>query len=643
MTKSALELKKLEEEKRHNLANENVEQGKLDETIKKRGTDRMLGLGNIAAKMMGATAKNELSWYTYFFDLIMSQLKQSVDCYAGYTVSIAGRSIQILENTYDPVEGYDFKQNIISFKFMPTIGAVDSNGNTTAEASKNFNTKVRGSNSGSTNYDAIDLFKYPLAMDSPSYMLQWLYRGMALCNYKDVRDPSSTNYSLLLAHCYNDTNIMRCFLQRRAALVDLYNDIVLSLNVMNIPFNMPYILRHNWLCSTVFKSNSGVASEYYIVNPEAYFVYHEATGSLKAMEVYRKIRFYGNTPDDILWGLREMFHEMLVPLTNSQAMGTMTGDINKAFGDGIKYPYLSLENLTQFGVAFVSDIKYLQSFKNADIVPIKGSNNTGEFTDFTIQEGIDANLDPFLYQGTYVGYVWNGPELDDGELERYISAGGAITSAQRVFINDENQYIDYYDDEHITEEDQVYNLSFRNTYDVGINYFRLHSSRSEIITDCAVFQYNETGRVSSISSHFLTNIQSDIEFNATDTVPDFIDNYGAFICRLAALGSYEFMPRIYIVWPDPNNNRNRVQLIWNRNHNRNRIYKDLVIKIQRSALLSMFMPTSSQNPKPGSDSSNANTNKKNKSNKGKKPKKGKKPNKSNGKEDKENKEDKPAK
>jgi hypothetical protein len=357
----------------------------------------------------------------------------------------------------------------------------------------------------------------------------------------------------------------------------------------------------------------------------------------------KKITAFGSTPDDILWGIREMFHNMLVPLTNSQAIGTMTGDINKAFGEGVKYPMLTLDSLTNMCVAFVSDVKYLQSFKNADIVPIKpAQSNTGEYVEFTIHEGVDANLDPFLYQGNYLGYTWAGPDLDDSAMQVQVSVNGSVEADQHVFIKDNPAYVDYYDDAQISEEDQIYNLSFKNTYDVGVNYWRLHASRSEILVTCTIFQYNESTRVPMAILNAHTNVLY-VDFDYS-TVGGFISNEVANLSRILALQQFDFLPRFYIVWPNGDDSENFIQLIWNRNVNRNTVDRDLMTKIQRSALLSMFMPSNkSDSSQPTDDGKKKNKTKNKGKGKNKNKKKDSKGGKPSPKDKGESKDEKPSK
>lgn len=586
------ELKEKERSNRENERREDEKQRAERRHWKRQDVDK--ASNTFIKGLQGAAGlfSNDFSFYNFYTEMIMSQLKQAIQCLAGQTVDISS-IVDTDEYGHGAAiaSGRMGKQNISYYEFQITTGGGAGGNSAMSLSSKTFNTDTRGDNSGSTNYDSIDLFKYPLMVDSPTYIINWLLRGIALANFKEARNPSTLVYGLLKAHCYGKKQIMRAFLKYRNSIVDIYNDTVASLNTLCIPFNLPYFRRHQWLSGCVFANMRGtVADQFIICNPHSYYTYNETAGTLEAHEIERTIcPASTTTPESVVEYIRDMLDEIVIPLTNSQSMSTMSGDIKRAFGEGIKYDFFLNEEYKKMQPIFITDIKYLQSFKNASIVPlITGYVSAGHREpNLDIKEGVDQNLDPFLYQGSYNSYIWSGIPCNP-DYPYMVNDEGEISDGENYQLTYQSDaLIDYYDPTNITEEDQCYNLSFVVNYEEGYNSRNLASCRSEVLIK--YIQYSMEYEDTEVKAHItMTSNVFNTDFSDANT-ENFIENSVIpDFTRLFELCSYDFVHPVYLLIPHSYDRTNYLQLIWNRNYNRNLVRRDLITKIHKSALFSMF-------------------------------------------------------
>lgn len=574
------------ETKRHNVAQEKLDARRIKNEEGKRDDTFYLGVAKTFNDASGNFAKlaNDFSFYTKYKDLVLNLLKQSVDDYAGETKSYVLNETNITLND----GGMDlanhsftmYKPAIVAYKFAPTIGNTDNQSSATAIAVKDFNTKIRAANSGSTNYDAVDLFQYPLSMDSILYILSWIERGLALINFMNPREPFTVAYGLLKAHCDNDNNIVKAFLDQRHAIVDIYNRAVVQINALNIPVQMDFIKRHCFLSHTVFFDHEHVGREYYIVNPYVYYTYDETAGVLTVHDFFAKL----TTAGTIVSNLREILDTQISALINSQTVNTMSGDITKACGNGFKLEQISLETASKLVPTLVNDTKYLQSFKNAIIAMPKDIN------ELSIKQVNDSSNNPLLYQGKHNGTVWTPIEANPGFNYMYDETSKTIEDVPS-FLGGDNLLVDYYDTNSITEEDQCYNLSFYCNLTSG----HIRDARSEILVNMVIYEYTKTNSL-VLMEYFQSNFwELDNGSFLTDSASAFVSQNIDYIERAIAFSSFNFLPKLLLCLPNPVENVNRFFLVWNRNRNRNLVRTELISEIQRNTLISMFSMTTSSN------------------------------------------------
>jgi len=572
-----------------------------------------------------AKAANDFGWYTQYRDLVMNLLKQPVNAKAGVGVV---RDINDLfyQATYPVMPGkYHMNKNsIYSYDFIPSLGNCNGQQSPTSIAVRELFTKVRASNSGSTNYDAADLFQFPLAMDSIYYTLAWILRGIALVNFVNAREPFTVAYQLLQVHCFNDASLVNDFICNKNDIITLYNSAISRINALNVPLELSFIKRHVFLTESVFYSGEHVGRTYIIMNPKAYYVYDELNSKLEAKDFYVNIQRL-----NLVNGIRRVLDEMILPLELSQTISIMSGDIAKANFTCIKLPSIPLEEGERVLPTLVNDIKYLQSFKNADLFDVSN------LAEFSIQQGIDSNNNPFLYQGSWNGSLWVGPECITPTADYYDGNGTYQDNSDLIppqFAVD--VLVDYYDENSITEEDQCYNFSFKFTLSRDGSSIHLAHSRSEVLVNFKQYRFDMSSGTLITEIDQNNNILS-FNIDITDTVENEAQKLHQGIHAINLLAMSDYVPRFYYNVPiyfDSTTKLNYCEVVWNRNRNRNFVSLDLANDILDYTLRSMFcisgnagqdegMTHSNQSSTSGKPNGKKPTRKRNKNkNKGKKPK-----------------------
>jgi hypothetical protein len=581
-----------------------------------------------------AKASNDFGWYTQYRDLVMNLLKQPVTAKAGVGVS---RDINDLfyqaTNPVMPGKYHMNKNCIFSYDFIPSLGNCNGQQSPTSIAVRELFTKVRASNSGSTNYDAADLFQFPLAMDSIYYTLAWILRGIALVNFVNPREPFTVAYQLLQVHCFNDASLVSDFIYNKNDIITLYNSAISRVNALNVPLELSFIKRHVFLTESVFYAGEHVGRTYTLLNPSVYYVYDELNSKLEAKDFYSNIKLV-----NLVNGIRRVLDQMILPLELSQTISIMSGDIAKANFTCIKLPSIQLEQGESMLPSLINDIKYMQSFKNADLF------NVADISEFSIKQGIDSNNNPFLYQGTWNSSLWVGPEFAELYVDYYDGAGTYQQNEELIPPQlAVDVLVDYYDENSITEEDQCYNFSFKFTLSRDGSAIHLAHSRSEVLVKFRQFEFDMSSGTLVTAVEKRTNVLS-FNIDITRSVEDEAQKLHQGIHAVNLLAMTDYAPRFYYnvpVYFDSTTKLNYCEVIWNRNRNRNFVSLDLANDILDYTLRSMFcINNNAERSENITNSGNASAtgksnSKKPKRSKGKKPNKGKKP-----KEDKTPKEDK---
>lgn len=271
---------------------------------------------------------NDPRWY--------STTPQLVKDYASFPYGIPVG--QLLQTGDETVDQYSVP-GVMSLEFVPCVGWADSENAPINVAMRQVYTFVRKNNSGGANYEAADLMKYLIAMDSCYTYLAWMRRLYGLLqsySYVNRYWPEAIIKSMGIDPVSLQSNM--------ADLRGYINIFASKVSSMAIPATMPYMLRHTWMVSDVYTDANVEKAQVYLYTPVALYQYTEGSGTAAQSSLVLK-----PMPGTVNVGSAYVFstagpnqyatfnnivsygNELLNPLIASQDSNNMSGDIKKAF------------------------------------------------------------------------------------------------------------------------------------------------------------------------------------------------------------------------------------------------------------------------------------------------------------------------
>lgn len=290
---------------------------------------------------VGDTRDNDISWYNKNPELLKSSCSVSFGQRAGFKLGY--------ENT-PTIPG------VMGIYWNPSVGT----GNPSRVAQDNIYSYVVHANSRNTSYDPVDLMMYIMGADSVYSMIASLIRVYGIMrNFDGFND--YTPYGLIASMGFDYEDLKANY---HHMLADI-NQLIAQSRTIWVPNNIPYIARHFWLNTNVYKDGSSPKSQFYIFNMLQYLQFNP-TGSTA-----------GGTLDPKPWSIPSNKTKWSTLYNNTQAAinalrdadaGTMSGDILKAYGPESIY---KINYITEdYTVTPVEDEEVLTQIHNANAVDI---------------------------------------------------------------------------------------------------------------------------------------------------------------------------------------------------------------------------------------------------------------------------------
>lgn len=270
---------------------------------------------------------------------------------AGYTIS---GSKFTGYTTADRIPG------IATMYVTPTFGISTDETSAMNIAAVNLYAAIRRANSGAKNYDAPDLMQSLIAVSQAYSAVSWLIR---LYGYSTTFS-SMNRYiprALVTANGVNFDSIAANLNDFRTQI----NLLILQLNAIHVPAGIPIFERSFMIYSKAFSDSDTPQAQIYQYAPKGFYVRNDATGELTFTRTpYAQTGDLTDYPELIVY-VRNMINALLY----SEDVGTISGDILKAFGESGLYtvpmipenysviPSLSDEIRSQFenAVIFATD------------------------------------------------------------------------------------------------------------------------------------------------------------------------------------------------------------------------------------------------------------------------------------------------
>lgn len=306
------------------------------------------------------TACNDPSWYIPTDQNLKDVASFSYNFPAGRDNGRFENLTQVEDSTliWYKVRHANFVPGIASLKLIPAVGEAIDETSSVNIAAINMYSAIRRANSGAKNYDAPDLMSVVLAVGQVYSMMSWLYRLYGYCNVFSTQN-TYLPQALVEANGVDYTSIMNNMSDFRGRL----NRLALQVNAINVPKGLPIFDRWFHIYEKCYADSTTPQAQIYQAVPAGFFRRDDTTGELKLVD-----------PLDMAAGELVTYEELIIFATDmvnallySEDVGTISGDVLKAFGDGGVYR-LPIIPEDYSVIPTVSD-EIRSQFENAVIIP----------------------------------------------------------------------------------------------------------------------------------------------------------------------------------------------------------------------------------------------------------------------------------
>lgn len=540
----ANEIKKdeLREKKRHNRRQEQLDYE--GQKIQKRQ-----GEYKMAADILGTMTKfakaNDKSWYNENAQLVKDVASISFN-------NPLGQTFPTMFNKY--TNGRTAKAGapgIMVLRFMPTVGALSKNGTaSTADiAAKSLYSYVRYANSGSRNYESTDLMMYLLAVtEGYSYYayLTRLYSLLTTCK-------SENRYYVdgMIKAVGADPKDLRLHI---ADLRSYINSLAVRLNSLYIPKDLPYMQRHVWMNTSIFKDAPVKKSQEYLFLQKDFLKYDDFAGKLTVFPATVEESSYGDYAYDFKPNAQFTYNQLvntgdliINSLIHSEDAGIMGGDILKAYGEGnMAYASIIPED---YHIESAYHYEVLTQIHNAMFsgMPTTGFSDSDRLHLFDIYQTSINQVD-FLAQGKPY-YNSNDDAISGTNAIGFgIPATLGLTQEHVISygVNTDNTIVNFEQDV-VTPDDVMVATRLQFVAD-GEHFFTMGDGQASIQCGCI----NDMGSEIAIDYSTITLGDSPSTFEIYSGLATIIDlnSLPGVINRVATICNFDWHPRFIVLGAD---------------------------------------------------------------------------------------------
>lgn len=250
--------------------------------------------------------------------------------------------------------GYSAVPGVMEVRYVPAIGRSDDLLSAPNVAARAIYSWVRHQNSGSKNYEAVDLMLYILAMESIYVQINEAKRIYGVAMRYDVANRNIPDL-ILDALGVDSTDVRQNLAQFRYGI----NLAVAKISALCVPQAFDIFKRHAIISSTVLTDADSSRAQFYAWVSAGYYVFQPKTSTTGGMLKYTTYDFTRRTVKTIL----DQINEALDALLTDEDINVMSGDILKAYGRENLYSIPELaENYT---AELYYDEGMLQQIENA--------------------------------------------------------------------------------------------------------------------------------------------------------------------------------------------------------------------------------------------------------------------------------------
>lgn len=414
-------------------------------------------------------ASNDPSWYTHIFPLAKDVASLSFNVPTGqifdpkieasseYPEGWDGPKFSWNNTPGVPQYGFNSVPGIMVLDVAPILGqCMDPNDAANLAAQQQY-TLVRKANSGAINYDKTDLMMLNLAMDSAYMLYEYLLRGYRTYGMYRTMNRYMPD-ALLKAQGFSPTLYTQ--LANFRTLLDMF---AYNLASINIPDQFDFIRRHSWLFTHVYKDSPLDKASMYLFKPDGFYVWSEGVENEPTfLEYTSRQALFGLVDTTLISSLDEIrnaIDTVMMPILGSQDVGTISGDLAKAFGEGGMIKIRPVEEHESLLPVF--DMEVISQIENANIF--------SKPTNMNIKQQLDNTIaGPYLKQDIRLN-------TRDGVKRFYkplLNMHMESPAPEDVVVS--TRFIGRVGDPLVADD---------------LSYFSVDSLGTEMITHCSVFQY----------------------------------------------------------------------------------------------------------------------------------------------------------
>lgn len=303
------------------------------------------------------TAKhNDVSWYARNPQILKDAASLS------FNNPVGGKIADLWKNplststsaNYDPFT-LGAIPGIMQLHFVPGPGLSKDLTSAVNLAARDLYAFDRKANSGATNYNSPDLMMMLMAMDSIYMMYNYGKRAYGVMfNYEQRSRYLPTTLCTACGFSYDD-------LQSNLATLRYWlNMFAGRINTIFTPATLPIVVRHSWMVSNVWKDSDSYKAQLYTYVPDVYYTLEEMKKPGMHLEAHP-------VPIDLTVAQYiGIMDDMITKVVESEDIGTISGDLIKAYGEGSKFRISTLEE--SYVVAPVYNESVLNQIHNATFV-----------------------------------------------------------------------------------------------------------------------------------------------------------------------------------------------------------------------------------------------------------------------------------
>lgn len=481
---------------------------------------------------------NDISWYTPDLQILNDAGRLPYSIPTGMPIS--------RPYTNQGTSGTDFAiPGILVQKIMPTLGYAADPSDPVNVAAQGVYSFVRHLNSGSRNYDPVDLMIYIGALDSVYSCISWATRIYAtICSY--TQGNRYLPRVLMKAQGVDFDDIADNMVQFRAKL----NQRIAKASQLMVPNIMPIFERHRWLFANYYIEGDDMKDQIYLYAPIGFYKFQldsDDAGMLKAVRL-GGIRTELKA-DDII----QLLDDMLNPIIEDEDFNIMSGDIYKAYNGNI-VTYSMIPDMIAMNFTF--DENVLLQFKNSKSLPVAESttgwdnnhfdyvqDSTKRYLTMTISSsGIKGYMDPFL------GFTKYSGSMAAPEAARVLSTMRAwskpimLTSPHRNVEAAENMISTRGTTAcEMTISSTAGNSNFKNIY-FGSEWYE----RFEIWTN---IRFRSSGTITHYHQDLSYTISLGLDLDSSSTTASWVETFmGELFTGIEALAKFKYHPEVFLLF-----------------------------------------------------------------------------------------------